>query len=670
MGEDLFEHLEQSEPVTDGTEDTVETTVDSHQRDELLNGNARNVPSHVGEADRVSAGATEREEAAPVAQDSSLPGVIPDGEPVPAVEPVVHGTGFHLLFTGEDHDPDARDVSSLDDSEVLRQHSESALAPYYALVSQFEPTLPEEVEAFPAAGHMWELTPSDEEGGARYWSGGIAARGESFETYNEYQLGVRTLDDLGERKLSFQFRPALPVACTAEGDHIGSMPRDMPYGIRVQVNGSNVAPEDAIEVLQRLAEQLDISPGYFDSERVHPWSRGFNAEVYVRVDREQAQQAFVERGGLLERLTKLASSTAGSAGELNWDNQEVIGHRNAVLLDETAAKKLVPDPTGARRLKYYHPKRPRSERVDAEDDPLVDPKVEVQYSNEASNTDSVPWSEAEEFDYFDLLKELESFLVNALSWAGLSTRGDPRTYTEDSYFSVEESVREHVTIYESPVERVTEAEEAAALRNFAHGGASTNQREVLVALADGGDEQHWRDLGEEAGVSQSTVYRAAQNFSDVIRYENGLFSFRDGVVRERIGELLGAFNDAMEWVRGVAGERAGSVERVVEATSALGRWARRHLATVHEGDSGLVVDLTGQPMDRVQLFQVLRAGYDAAAEEGINAVRSYLDETTFRWTNAEGCDIEGENIVREVNGMVKIVGRKPRSLGGGVGPTR
>jgi AcrR family transcriptional regulator len=188
---------------------------------------------------------------------------------------------------------------------------------------------------------------------------------------------------------------------------------------------------------------------------------------------------------------------------------------------------------------------------------------------------------------------------------------------------------------------------------------------VVAAVADGGSSQHWSDIADRANVSKSTVYRAVENFDDILQIERGTIGFEDGVVRDRVDELLGAFNDTMDWVRGAASSLADQAERYAKASSALGRWARRHLAHIEETSDGLLIDLTGRPILERHLEDLLRSGFEAAYQDGTEAARTFVDETTFRWSAAErdGAVRESRNIVLEEAGQVKICGNKRASFG-------
>lgn len=221
--DDLDELLGEAKPVTAADEDTIEAEVYSDEARELRDA-----------ADNAS------RQVHPNSPEATEYQTFDDDGPIPCVEPRVHAFGAHLLFSQPD---------------VSEQGHPGSLSPYDAIVSQYEPTIADDVGPFVFDGELWEINPEK----TRYWSGGIAALGRPYETFNEYQIGVRAQDGLGERKATLQFRPSLPDARTADGDRIDSMPEDLPYGLRVQANSSNLEPDEVIPLIRRLAEELNIN---------------------------------------------------------------------------------------------------------------------------------------------------------------------------------------------------------------------------------------------------------------------------------------------------------------------------------------------------------------------------------------------------------------------------
>ena len=617
----LDELLEEAEPVTAADEDTIESEVDSEEAREL----------------RDAAGDASRQVRPSSPEATEYQAFEADG-PIPCVEPRVHAFGAHLLFSQPD---------------VSEQGHPGSLSPYDAIVSQYEPSIADDVGSFVFDGELWEINPEK----TRYWSGGIAAPGRPYETWNEYQIGVRAQDGLGERKATLQFRPSLPDARTADGDRIESMPEDLPYGLRVQANSSNLEPDEVIPLIRRLAEELNINSHYFADECVHEYSNAYQMEMYLRLDRSAGEQHVAGQGAVLDQIALFGSNNRGR-GEYKWDNEKIVGHRNAVALDESTWKKLTDKPNGVGKLvKYYHPEFARSKETSAEDDPLSDPKLELQWSKEYSKRSSVPWDDEDSFDVESLRHELDESLLNVLLWAGLSTRADPRTYTADHYFEATESERD-LDLVGNRMPNVQEGEEQQAVAHFARGDASEGERSVLAALTDGGDGAHVDRIAETADTSRSTVYRAVNKFDDLVQVANAKVSFEDSVIREKFQDLLSTFEDVTEWVVGGVRQLVSEETAMIDQDSALARWARRHGVSITESADGMVVDLGGQPLSRLELVKLIRAGVDAAEDSGMMTYRKFISGE-FSWTERGGGRRTNQRPINR-NGDVLFSSKPPR----------
>ncbi|WP_224332869.1 hypothetical protein [Haloprofundus halobius] len=580
-------------------------------------------------------------------------------EPIPTIRPSVHELGAKLLFTSEDHSLLEDGTSDLSDEQLLERHDEDALAPFWAMVKQWEPTLPEDIDPFGAIGHAWRVLPYEAEGGTKCWESGLAADGESYERYYEYQVGLRAQDSVGERKAVFQFKISRPLARHYKsGDLIQSMPNDLPFGLRVQVDSSNIHPDDVLTLLRRLFDEMGINSEYIADDRLHPWSSCYNLALYARVDRTYGERYLAQRNGLIDRLAKFGMGRG--RGEYKWDNEEVVGKRNAVVLDADTWEQLLPGEQIAMLLKYYHPKQVRSESTTADKDALRDPKVEVQRSSEYAD-ESLPWHSDEETDVSDAISKMDTALVNAFSWSGMPTRAGA-AYTADEYFQAEEDTRD-IEIIDSPLDDIEESEQDIAFENFSRGDATSAERMGVVALADGGDGVHVDELAERAGISPRSIRRMGDRYTEVLEIVNGLVSFNNDVVRERFEELLSTFTDATDWISRRARDLVDRAERGDLSESAVGRWARQHLGSVSSSADGQLVDLSGRPVTEPKLKRMLRRGFRAARADGVEAARRFVFGTSFRWTAPSGETVERENVVMtNGTGLVRILGRNQVDL--------
>ncbi|THE64504.1 hypothetical protein D8Y22_12740 [Salinadaptatus halalkaliphilus] len=538
------------------------------------------------------------------------PAFRPDGRPL--IDPQLHKFGAHFLF-----------VPGLGD---LRG-GQDGLAPFFGIVSQFDERClqgengEDGVGTFESAGDTWELNHDEDK--VKYWQGQIETRpGDSGDAYYEYQIGVVADDAVGRKRINFQFRPSLPEAMNAKsGDRIQSMPADLPEGIRVQVESANVEPDEIFDVLQDLMVEIDVDPEYFKIENLHEHSRVTGLELYVRAVREIVEQQVIETNALLDRLSQFSSIRRGR-GKYEWDNEEIIGHRHAVAMNDTSLEKLYGDHEIGKLLKSYLMKNPEKQGG-----PTAEPKIEVQWNKEYSDYlggNAVPWNDPDGYDFDDLRDELDTHLMFALNAAELPLRADPSVYVADEYWNVTESDRD-ITVHTDPTEQLKEAEEDLTRAQFARDDLTATDRAFIQALADGGP-QHYEQLVEKTETSSSSVYRSIDKWGSLVeKVGRGTYDMADDVVREKIEDVFAALEDVTEWVEdGIDAIVDGSEE--IADDSPLAKWARRHGAVFAERYDELEVELNGS-YSKYELQKLLRSGLKAAEKTGAKTRARFVDGT-------------------------------------------
>ncbi len=576
------------------------------------------------------------------------------------LRPAVHEFGAHALFS----------------------HPRDGLSPYFAVVKEWDQCLGEVEESddqddtpgtivaqsdsigtFEACGETWEL--NHEERKQKAWDGKIAMRESDVgERFREVQIGVRAVDDVGRKRITYQFRPSLPDARHVEtGERIKSMPEDLPEGIRVQISSANVEPEETLTVLRALMDQMGIRRSYFADRKLQPNSRVYNLAVYARVRRAISESNLVNHDGLLDRLAELSSQRRGK-GEYKWDNEEIVGHRNAVAMTPESLEKFYGEHTVGKLLKVYHMKHVEKQHSGA---PTFHPKVEVQHSKRYSpyDVESVPWvadpdadeEDGEQFVLDDLLEELTGYLQNALHWAGLPTWADDTVYIEDAYWTPETDVVEEADspLVSDPTDQLRETEEELVRAHYAREDATPGERAVLRSVTDGGRAMHYEELAAESGTSKSTVYRAIQRFDGLFtKLGDGRVDLADGVIRDKLTDLFVALEDRIEWIeRGI--RQLASDTALLEEDSALAKWARRHGAVLKEDYEGdLSVQLTGRHSEH-KVRQLLRSGYMAARATGAQTADAFID-AAFSWTLRDGSTKVGQRPIVRETGVVKVLG--------------
>lgn len=522
---------------------------------------------------------------------------------------------------------------------------ERPMSPYFAIASEWEPDL-EDVDEFEAAGTTWDVDrPSDHEdlseytkSVTKYWESAIATREEdSGEAYLEYQIPVYDVsDDKRNRRINFQFRPALPEAEHLEtGEPIASLPEDLPHGIRVQIGSSNVAPEDVLDVLQELASAMDISPRFFRVPIIHEWSRVTGLAYYVRGRREDVHESIIGETGLLEDLSQFSSRREGS-GSFKWDNTGAYGKRHAVALSPLALEHLEQPADVGKLLKSYLPKHPKEE---AGDSPLQHPKIEVQYNRETTPGGiSVAWlqehtdEEETPLALEELSRRLQQYLLSALEWSSLPTSPDSDVWVSDDHFTPEALASTDVEIVSNPIPDATDELRDVATRELLQEPPTDADEDILRALTDGGRAESQDELAERAERSPSAVSRTLSKFNQLVTRLQGV-DIADSVTRERLQELFATLEETVD----VASRGLDRLSRQgdVPEDSALARWAQRWGAKVERDSGAYRLRLETGRLDERELLEVIRAGY-RAAHQTIGVDEHDFTDSYVAWRDEDG----------------------------------
>lgn len=568
-------------------------------------------------------------------------------------------------FGDSEHDHDDQDDEDVDDRERIETilpatHEIGAnlawdgfgLSPYWAIVSNFEPDMSDHYDPIEFDDDVWTWI----DGNCRYWSGSIAARGQDYKTFNEYQIKVRAVDSVCKREVTFQFRPGLPKATKPDGSRIQSMPEDLPECIRVQVNSVNVDEDELIPLLRAVARTMDIDDQYFlpyresldeaDQPIYLPSCNVYNYARYTRNYRPQNEGRITGNGGVLDRLEDFSRSTGGS-GSREWDNEDVEGHRDAVMLAGEDWSKLLPGTSKPKRVKSYHPKYARAEA--SFDDPLSNPKLEVQLPKKGEN---VSWT-----DLDDLRDELDETLLNILFWAGFDlTVGD--WFVEDEYFNIDHAERDF-DVRQDPTGAIEDTERELATGHFhaADQRLGRKERDAFEALVADGDGQSYDELAAKADASKSTVYRMYEKMANVIRRDNGDWSLEDGIIRDQFESLFETVERTAKWARSTIDEIVADECDVEGDLGPLGRWARTHAASIEfdSREDRFEVSLEAGSYSKYELRKILRAGVLAADAAGRHTFWRFKTGL-FSWRDENGERRRDQRPIRGEMGAVRVLG--------------
>jgi len=514
------------------------------------------------------------------------------------VRPKTHGLGAHLIF------------------------DEHGLSPYYGLVSVFEPDLDEQdiVIQSDEFEHDFELEKSS------FWRGKLAdPTGEIDGGMYEYSLGVWSDDEIGQRGIDVKLRPGFPNAEHVEtGDSIGGIPDDCPESIRLQVEASNLEPEQVLSLLRNLFDALDLNPDYIS--KPGEWSRIYKLETYVRVARGVAIESLIGADGILEQLA--AFGNGDSKGQHHWDHEEITGHYEHVALDPDTWSALLGDHDLGKFVKCYQPEHVRNEENDS--DPLYNHKLETRYWSDY-HTESILWRDVD-----DALQELRATALNVLDWSGISIAVDSDHFKRDSYFHALE-LEECVDVVSNPLEELKDRRLGDARDQLVSPDATETHFAVLKSLSELGDGTHYRGLAESVGCSESTVYRAVERFDDILETDDGIVRYVDQNIRESIMSALERFSrtkDSVERsIRRVADE-VNPLSRTDDGEpSPLEKWINRHGIRVQDHYRDLRLELTEQ-VSQYELLQILRAGLKAAEIDPM--LTSKFENGYIDWVDRDG----------------------------------
>lgn len=475
------------------------------------------------------------------------------------------------------------------------------------------------------------------------WDGHIAARGEAYDTYREMQVALRADDETFEKKVSIQFRPSFPkMEFDETGEVIKSVPRDLPEGVRVEVNTSNVPVGAQLELIQGVARHLDVSAAYFREENIH-WSTMTQLAEYVRLRRVYGKKIVAKRGPL-ERIANLSANVEGSKGRFVWDNEDIEGSYQAVASNPAGWSDMLPDHQYGKRAKYYHPQFARADETD--DDVMSSPKFEVQYNSKLTQG-SVSWEDRDA-----VVRELDETLLNVMHWAGIRVGADAvgEVVRSDAYFDADAMPAGDVRIVEDPTPELQATEETLATQQLQYGdGTLTETRQrIIERLVEAGPERY-DDLAEAVDAHVSTVYRTIQDFEHVLNSENGRVDFLDRVVRERIELLVGGLRQLGARAQQEASDLVDIRDALEYEDSAFGRWVQAHGARLADvGRDTIEIDLSTVERGWMTIRKLLRAGFIAAVGGKLGG--SAFLNAQVRWTDEDGLE--------QVNDVDDIVRRR------------
>lgn len=478
------------------------------------------------------------------------------------------------------------------------------LQPYWGMVSCHEPEHADGHE-FQALGFDWTVET------AAHWNGKIAdPQGILDVGLYEYKYKAVCDDATQDRDCIFTFRPGYPEATHVDtGEEIGGLPSSIPECIRVETETTNVDFADVLPLLRAFADSIGLDPSYFTDP--HEWSRVYEYEAYLRLDRFVSEHRITGDGGILQQLAQFGSSDTGSVGGYKWDHGEIQGHREAVELDSRVWSTLIPEQRFEKRLKCYHPKHPRTDDADQED-PLYHPKLELQYWAGRSD-DSIPLEDVTDFE-----RDCHQAMANVLRWAGVSLCPDREAYIRDGYHVPGWSEFE-TAVYPNPIPETKGALAQSAETELARPDVSESEFEVIETVADGGSD-HYQFVSQLADVSSSTVYRAIQKFS-FLESDRGEVRFRDNIARNRVLDVVDRLKRQWDSTKAALQDLTEDAAPLTQSgdPSALERWMATHGAVLKRRTGEMHFEFPDQQFTDREMVEILRSGFRAAQQSQLQS---------------------------------------------------
>lgn len=341
----------------------------------------------------------------------------------------------------------------------------------------------------------------------------------------------------------FRLSPRWPDIETKEGMRSMSNPCDI-EGYDVEVEGSNWAFEQYPNVLQnalgaladrqgfRFNSPTPIYPEDFGEDRIHSSSNIVDGEMYVRVAKGQTGEMIAYDGALHRISLLLAGDREGYAKSVR-DDRECPGHYHTATIDSRRAGELIGGHELAKEFKHYYMRNPDA----VEGTPLENPKVGVSFQN-SIHDETLYWD-----DLDTLVTELDEALLNVLEWSDISTRPDKQLYVADDYFQVTGSSRWRKLL----PDRLPRIESNQDDQIFATAAEmnGTDAELIDTLLTDGGETSP-KELAQSIGVHLDTVYRALKRLSPLVDHTYGEVQLGSKYIAQELTGYIDAVSNSIQ----------------------------------------------------------------------------------------------------------------------------
>jgi len=441
----------------------------------------------------------------------------------------------------------------------------------------------------------------------------------AFETIREPRLKVERHpeeDPTGEQGFYVHMAPRWQgmQGETADGETVEiGVPDTLQEGVNCRIQGSNIRFGRYQDLLCNALGSLGITSRPLQDP--HPTSNVQDAELYVRLGRDESGPIHARDGPLAELGHLLESDRSGYRKVVQNDQDgrgEVLpGYYHTTTLGPDRVREAWPNHRVPKEIKHYYAREAASK---PKDDPLAHPKLGASY--QASRwDDSLGWGEIDQLE-----RELEETVLSVLHDAGLPIRpkSDGSPFVQDAYFAAETTVHEDNPVTVLNLSTIRSTQESVVIRHVSD-GLSPVEWESLETLVTDGGEVSPTDIATEHERHPGSVRRALRRLDELVEREYNRVSLRSNYVAELVHEAVESAREQTRRAVEAAGKALEAADRELdETTSALVAWAARHDVQLTHADE-VEVDFGTIAADtpaeaRRQIRRALRAGRGLWAE--------------------------------------------------------
>lgn len=400
-------------------------------------------------------------------------------------------------------------------------------------------------------------------------------------------------------------------------------------GVNVHYQGSNLEPDEYLSLFQAALRALFADAGtrlnraYLRAP--HGSSTIYEYERYVRLNRGMYGK-IVGESGVMRRLVHLLASEKGIKAEFSIDNETVIGKQYVARLPKEAAQRLHSSFRYGKQIKGYLLRDPNA--VD-ETHPSYHPKIGVLYRTTLNSGNAFDWSERH-----SVTRDLDTTLINVLSWSDVPVRPDPTTFVPDDHFDVR-ARDSPVRLFDDPTPRIEAEQDALIVRTLRDFCASDEA--ILRALTDGGQTAHPAELADRTGYSIATVYRAIKRLDGLIQNDNASVRFATRKMEQDLVAIVKETELQLDTAAHRLCKFLGMDPRYLgDEGSAWQRWVNKWGVEAIESDDEQLVLKVGTMLSRLKstslpkLETVLKAGSRAWRDTGGDPLD--YEQAMVKWT--------------------------------------